>query len=421
MQEEGRVSVISDDDVVSPDIYANEARFHGMLAQLRKEAPVRWTAPTHYRPFWAVTRYADIQEIERASAQFIVGPRNRLQTLEEEERVREKTGGKPLMRTLPTMDDPDHKKYRLLTRNWFLPANLKKLEPQLIALVKEYLDALEQAGGEVEFVSEISLWIPLRVIMLILGIPKEDGMLMHRLTGQVFGPLDPATARDTAGHAIAEATAELFEYFGALLEERRKNPRDDLASVIANGKIDEDPLGHHEALSYCVSITAAGHETTASSIAGGLHALIGEPEQYAALRANPGILPGAIDEIFRFVSPVRSFIRVAVNDYELRDQTIRAGESVLLLYPSANRDEEVFEQPHQFRINRTRNAHMAFGFGPHMCLGHFLARLELKHFYTEFLSRVTRVQSAGEPTWLRANFLGGPKSLPVKCQFAPRA
>jgi cytochrome P450 len=412
------MSVISDDDVVSPDIYADEKRFHGMLAQLRQEAPVRWTAPAHYRPFWALTRYADIQEIERAPAQFIVGSRNRLQTIEEEERVRAKTGGKPLMRTLPTMDDPDHKKYRLVTRNWFMPANLRKLEPQLIALAKEYVDALEEAGGEVEFVNDISLWIPLRVIMLILGIPQGDGVLMHRLTGQVFGPLDPATARDSGGHAIAEATAELFAYFAALLAARRKDPRGDLASVIANARIDDEPIGDHEALSYCVTITAAGHETTASSMAGGLHALIGEPDQYAALRAQPQLLPGAIDEIFRYVSPVRSFIRVAVNDYQLRDHMIRAGDSVLLLYPSANRDEAVFEEPHQFNFNRAKNAHVAFGFGPHMCLGHFLARLELKHFYTEFLSRVTRVQSAGEPAWLRANFLGGPKSLPVKCHFA---
>ena len=408
---------ITDDDVVDPQTYADEARLHAMFAQLRRDDPVRWTAPARYRPFWAITRHADIQAIERNSTQFIVGPRNRLQTIDEESRVRAQTGGAPLMRTLPTMDDPDHKKYRLLTRNWFLPVSLKSWEPRIQALVKEYLDKLESSGGEAEFVNEISLWIPLRVIMLILGIPREDGLMMHRLTGQLFGPLDPDTARPTDGHAIAEAGAELFDYFKVHLERRRREPLEDLASVIANARIDDAPINLHEALSYCVTITAAGHETTASSLACGLHALVAHPEQYAALRADPDLLNSAVDEIFRFVSPVRSFIRVAVNDYELRGKTIKAGDSVLSLYPSANRDEDVFEDPQAFKITRARNPHIAFGFGPHMCLGHFLARMELKAFFGQFIARVERAELAGEPVWLRANFLGGLKRMDVRCHF----
>jgi cytochrome P450 len=411
---------ISDDDVVSPDLYADEEKLHQMFATLRREEPVRWTAPRQYRPFWAISKHADIQAIERDFSRFIVGPRNRLQSIEEEERVRAASGGIPLMRTLPTMDDPDHKKYRLLTRNWFLPANLKRLESQIQALVTEYLDLFESAGGEAEFVNQVSLWIPLRVIMLILGIPPEDGPMMHRLTGQLFSPLDSDTARATDGHAIAEAGAELFAYFKVLLAKRREDPREDLATAIANGRIDDAPINEHEALSYCVTITAAGHETTSSSIAGGLHALIKHPAQYAALRADPSLLGSTIDEIFRYVSPVRSFIRVAVNDYELRGKVIKAGDSVLLLYPSANRDEDVFEDSQAFRITRTKNSHMAFGFGPHTCLGHLLARMELKAFFSQFIARVESAELQGEASWLRANFLGGPKQMYVRCRFGSR-
>jgi cytochrome P450 len=408
---------ITDDDVVSPDLYADEEKLHRMFTALRRDEPVRWTAPQQYRPFWAISKHADIQAVERDFNQFIVGPRNRLQSLAEEERIRAVSGGAPLMRTLPTMDDPDHKKYRLLTRNWFLPASLKRLEPQIHALVTEYLNRLEKAGGEAEFVNEISLWIPLRIIMLILGIPLEDGPMMHRLTGQLFGPFDPDTARPSDGHAIAEAGAELFAYFKDLLGRRREDPQEDLASVIANGRIDDEPIKDHEALSYCVTITAAGHETTSSSIAGGLHALIKHPAQYAALRSDPTLLNSTVDEIFRYVSPVRSFIRVAVNDYELRGNLIKAGDSVLSLYPSANRDEEVFEDSQAFKITRSKNSHVAFGFGPHMCLGHFLARTELKAFFSQFIARVERMELTSEASWLRANFLGGPKKMQVRCWF----
>ena len=408
---------ISHNDVVEPAQYSDELRLHQMLAELRHSDPVRWTAPSEYRPFWALTKHADIMEVERQSSQFIVGPRNRSVTIEEEERVRAKTGGKPLMRTLPTMDDPDHRKYRNVTRRWFQPGSLRALEPQLAKLSKEYVDLIQEADGEIDFVREISVWFPLRVIMLILGVPEQDGEMMHRLTGQLFSPHDPDTARRTDGHAIAEAGAELFAYYKGLLEERRKSPRDDLASEIANAKIDNAPINDHEALSYCVSITAAGHETTAGAIAGGIDALSANPGQYGLLRSKPDLVTKAVDEILRYVSPVRSFIRVAVNDYELRGRQIRAGQSVMMIYPSANRDEDVFEHPHVLDIERANNEHIAFGFGPHVCIGLALARLEMKHFLREFASRVEQIELTQPTTWVKTNFLGGPKSMKVKCSF----
>jgi cytochrome P450 len=409
---------ISDDDIVDPGLYADEGRLHSMLSELRHTDPVRWTEPSDYRPFWALSKHADVMEVERQSSQFIVGPRNRLVTLEEEQRVRAKTGGKPLMRTLPTMDDPDHRKYRNVTRRWFQPGSLQALEPKLAALAKEYVDLLQAADGEVDFVKQVSVWFPLRVIMLILGLPEQDAEMMHRLTGQLFSPHDPDTARQTDGHAIAEAGAELFAYYRDVLQERRKNPRDDLASEIANATIDDAPINDHEALSYCVSITAAGHETTAGAIAGGIHALSANSGQYRLLRSKPHLLVKTIEEILRYVSPVRTFIRVAVNDYELRGKQIRAGQSVMMMYPSANRDEDVFDNPHAFNIERANNEHIAFGFGPHVCIGLALARLEMKHFLKEFATRIGQVELAEPTTWIKNNFLGGPKRMHVKCVFA---
>ncbi|WGD50062.1 cytochrome P450 [Bradyrhizobium sp. CB1650] len=409
---------ISHDDIIDPVLYSDEGRLHRMLSELRHTDPVRWTEPSNYRPFWALTKHADVMEVERQSSQFIVGPRNRLVTVEEEERVKAKTGGKPLMRTLPTMDDPDHRKYRNVSRRWFQPGSLQALELQLASLSKEYVDLMEAANGEIDFVRQVSVWFPLRVIMLILGLPEQDAEMMHRLTSQLFSPHDPDTARQTDGHAIAEAGAELFAYYRDVLEERRKNPRGDLASEIANATVDDAPINDHEALSYFVSITAAGHETTAGAIAGGIHALSASPDQYKLLRSNPNLLAKAVEEILRYVSPVRSFMRVAVNDYELRGQRIRGGQSVLMIYPSANRDEEVFEDPHAFNIERSSNEHIAFGFGPHVCIGLALARLEMKHFLKEFVTRINHVELAQPTIWVKNNFLGGPKRMKVSCTFA---
>jgi cytochrome P450 len=408
---------ISHNDVVDPVLYADEARLHQMLSELRRREPVRWTEPSNYQPFWALTKHADIMEGERQSSKFLVGPRNRLKTIEEEERVRAKTGGNALMRTLPTMDDPDHRKYRNVTRRWFQPGSLRALEPKLAALAKEFVDLIQETDEEIDFVKKVSVWFPLRVIMLILGMPEEDREMMHRLTGQLFSPDDPDIARQTEGHAIAEAGAELFAYLKDLLEDRRKNPCDDLASEIANAKIDDAPMADHEALSYCVSIMAAGHETTAGAIAGGIHALSANPEQFRLLRSNPDLVTRAVEEVLRYVSPVRTFIRVAVDDYELRGKKIEAGQSVMMIYPSANRDEEIFEDPQTFNIQRMNNEHIAFGFGPHVCIGLALARLELKHFLGEFAVRVGRVELTQPATWVKNNFLGGPKGMRVKCAF----
>jgi cytochrome P450 len=412
------MSTFSDNDIVSPEIYADEAKLHAMFAKLRREEPVRWTAPDEYRPFWALSKHSDIFEVERRNDIFKVGPRNRLMTIEEEKRISAETGGSRLIHTLPAMDDPEHAKFRGLTRNWFMPGNLKKLELKIAELANFYIDQLESGDSPIDFVKTVSLRLPLSVIMLILGIPEEHGDMLHRLTGELFSPHDPDTARPTDGHATAEAAKEFFNFYRQLVLERRKNPGDDLVSVIANATIDGSPISEHDALSYCVSITAAGHDTTAYSIAGGLHALILNPDQYKKLRVNPDLITSAVEEIVRYVAPVRNFMRVANEDYELRGKTIKAGQAVLSLFPSACRDEDVFENSNAFMVDRAPQANLAFGAGVHACLGMMLARMEIKHFFSAFISRVERPELAGETTWMRANFLGGPKKMPICCHFS---
>lgn len=407
----------TDNDIVSPDVYADEMKLHAMFAAMRRQEPVRWTTPDDYRPFWAITKYADIAEIERRTDIFRAGPRNRLLTVQEEELAKGMGGGR-LIQSLPSMDDPDHTKYRAITRKWFLPANLKILRYQIEKLAHKYLDRICD-GGEIEFVDTVALRLPLSVIMLILGIPESEMDTLHRLTGELFAPHDPDTARneDVAAGSAAAAT-EFMDYYARLIASRRGKDGNDLVTIIANATIDDAPISDRHALSYCVSITAAGHDTTASSIAGGLHALASTPGEYEKLRNNSDLVNTAVEEIFRYVSPVRNFMRVAIEDVTIRSQRIRAGEAVLNLYPSANRDEDAFKDGNLFKIDREARAHLAFGTGAHACLGMNLARMELQIFYTEFVKRVKEITLLGPVSWTRANFLGGPKSLPVKCDFA---
>jgi cytochrome P450 len=385
-----------------------------MLAELRSSDPVRWTEPRGYRPFWAITKYVDIVELEERNDIFLARPRNRLMQIEEEELISARTGGEPITRSLPTMDAPEHRKYRFVTQGRFAYGSLTNLESQIAAVIDQRLDLAASIQEPFDFVETVSLGIPLRVIMLILGIEESDGEMLHRLTGQVFSPLDPDTARETQGHGTAEAVDEFFAYFRKKIADRRALPTDDLLSVIANAHVDGFLIDEHIALSYCVSIIAAGHDTTASTIAGGLHALVSNPGQLDALRCGKADVSAAVEEMLRYVSPVRSFMRVANADYVLREKNLRAGDAVLLIYPSGNRDEEVFSDSQAFRLDRGKNGHMAFGAGPHMCLGQMLARLQLKIFVKRFLERVTSIELAGPTQWIEGNFLGGPKKMPVR-------
>jgi cytochrome P450 len=251
--------------------------------------------------------------------------------------------------------------------------------------------------------------------MQILGVPREDDHKMLAWTKAVTGSFDSEMSGGLSGVASRQAAIqEFFRYFGVLSAERRRNPTDDLATVIANAKLDGKDIGEFQASSYYFIIATAGHDTTSSTVAGGLLALLKNPKELAKLRNNLDLLPGAIEEMLRWVSPVTHFFRTATEDYVLRGKHIKAGDSLMLSYPSANRDEEVFPDPFAFKVDRTPNRHVAFGYGPHLCLGMHLAKMEMKALYRELLSRLEDIELAGEPAWIKANLVTGLKRLPIR-------
>ncbi|MEP0709553.1 MAG: cytochrome P450 [Parvibaculum sp.] len=412
-----------DNAIVDPKVYASVDGFHELFAKLRKEEPVRWTEPDGYRPFWTVSKHADIMEVERQNDKFLNDPRLTLQTIETEEQVREFTGGSDkLIRSLVDMDNPDHRNYRGLTQAWFMPPNLKAIASRVDALAEKYVDRLEQKGGECDFVSDVAVWYPLRVIMTVLGVPEEDEPIMLKLTQELFGATDPDMKRSEESTITVNTVTEFFNYFTAITEDRRANPKDDVASVIANATIDGEPIGHVEAMGYYIIVATAGHDTTSSTAAGGLLALMQNPDQFAKLKSDPDrYLPGAIDEMIRWTTPVKHFFRTAAEDYELRGKKIRKGDNLLMCYWSANRDEDVFDDPFTFDIKRSPNKHLAFGYGAHLCLGQHLAKMEIKALYKELLARLDHIELAGDPAWVEASFVSGLKRLPVRYSMKRKA
>lgn len=407
-----------DDMIASPAIHADPKAFDALFTRLRAEDPVRWTEPSDFRPFWTVSKYADIQAVER-DPNFLNAPRLILRTRALEEQTRAATGGSSvLLRSLVNMDPPDHFAYRRLAQTWFTPQRIRLLEADCRALARECVDAMLERGDACDFVADVAVWYPLRVIMRTLGLPRADEPLMLKLTQEIFGSDDPEIRAKRPHVDLAASVAEFQAFFRELSAARRANPTDDLATVIATADIDGRPIADHEALSYYILVATAGHDTTSSTAAGGLLALIDHPEEYARLRADPSLLPAAVEEMTRWVSPVRHFFRTAREDGTLRGRRIAAGDNLMMCYPSANRDEEAFDAPFAFRVDRAPNRHIAFGYGPHLCLGQHLARMEVRVFFEELLARVDGFERAGAPAWLQSSFVSGLKTLPIRFRAA---
>ena len=404
-----------DNAIVDPACWADEQGIHEQLRWLRQNDPLRFLEPEGFDPFWCVTRYNDIKAIAGNKQVFINDPRPTLAPKGMTEIVEMMTGRKHLVRSLVQMDDPDHTKYRMLTQGWFMGTNLRKLQTQVDELAAMYVDRLGELGGECDFVKDVAIWYPLRVIMTILGVPEEDEGLMLKLTQELFGSSDPDNQRSFEPEDFMQVVADFESYFARLTEARRQHPRDDAATLIANAEIDGQPIPELEANGYYMIIATAGHDTTSASTSGGLLALLENPEQLNKLKADPeGLMPTAVDEMIRWVSPVRHFMRTATEDYDLNGTTIRKGDSVILWYPSANRDEEVFAAPDEFQVDRKDARQLAFGFGSHVCLGQHLARMEMSSLYRQILDRVDYIELAGEPEYVQSTFVGGLKSLPFR-------
>ena len=420
-----------DNTLVDPLAMADGDAIHAAYGELRATDPLHWTQPDGYRPFWSVTRHADIMAVEKNSERFVNRFRTYLTPAEGEQQMLAMTGDSHMFRTLVDLDDPMHRKLRRLTHDWFLPANLRKLEPQIAALAKQHVDHMASLGGKCDFVNEVALWYPLRVIMLILGLPAEDEKLMMQMTQEIFGPQDPdVVARSNIITAAENAPSgdkqvdlfalvqKFFVYFNNVIVDRRANPKDDLATVIALGKIDGELIPEKEAISYYAITATAGHDTTSSTAAGGLLALIQNPAELAKLKADPSLIPQAIEEMIRWVTPVKHFMRTATEDCELGGKAVKEGDGLALFYWSGNRDAEVFDEPFAFKVDRANNPQVAFGNGIHLCLGLHLARMELRILFTELLSRLESVELAGTPKNSTSVFVSGLKTLPIKFKMS---
>jgi cytochrome P450 len=313
------------------------------------------------------------------------------------------------------MDEPDHKAYRAVTAEWFLPKSIGRYEARVQDLSKRYVDRMVELGGECDFARDIAMQLPLNVILAILGLPESDYPRMLKLTQELFGASDPELSRGMDLESLVEVVTDFFTYFTQLTADRRATPTEDLVSVIANATINGEEMPLMETISYYVIAATAGHDTTASAMAGGMQALLENPDQLARLQADPSLVPTAVDEMIRWVTPVKHFMRTLTTDYTLASgHSFHEGEHVLLSYPSANRDEAVFDDPFRFDVGRTPNKHLAFGFGVHYCLGVQLAKMELKAFYGELIPRLEHAELAGRPELMQTLFVGGLKRLPIR-------
>lgn len=392
-----------------PSAYTDDAKFHAALAHLRTNAPVSWVEVPSYQPFWAVTKHADIMAIERADDVFTNAPRPVLVTAADDER--QAAVG---VRTLIHMDDPEHRVMRAIGADWFRPKAMRALKVRVDELARIYVDKMLDAGGECDFVQEIAVNYPLYVIMSLLGVPEADFPLMLSLTQELFGNDDDEFKRAADEGDTMTALLEMFQYFSELTAARRENPTGDLASAIANARVDGQPLNDIETVSYYAIVAAAGHDTTSATISGGMLALLENPAELERLRSDPRLMATAVEEMIRWVTPVKAFMRTAAIDTVVRDIPVAAGESVLLSYPSGNRDEDIFDEPFRFDVGRDPNKHVAFGYGVHFCLGAALARMEINSFFSELIPRLDSIELTGSPQHTATTFVGGLKHLPVR-------
>jgi len=403
--------------LIDPAQYAAHGYPHEIWTRLRREDPVHRVEDNPQMPFWAITRHADIAAIGKTPEKFVNGTTLLIQT------EPQPPGSEMFPKTLIEMDPPKHGKYRKIVSKRFTPGALKRWHKDIERIGKEIVDGLLEHGdqGSVDFVEKVSAPLPIAVIAWLLGLPRSDWKLLFDWTNRTIGAGDPeyqVPGEDSAATG-RQAMIELFQYFAKLVEEKKKNPADDLVSLFAHAEVDGEKLPMMDVLAYCLIIVVAGNETTRNATSGGMLALAQHPEQLAKIQKNPALLPSAIEEILRWVSPIIHFARTATEDVELHGKKIRKGDQLALYYPSANRDESVFDDPFAFKVDRDPNRHLAFGIGEHFCAGAHVARLELEVAFKTLLPRLTQLELAGPVSRLHSNLVGGIKHLPIRYKLKP--
>jgi cytochrome P450 len=383
-----------------PAAYADPDAWHATAKQIREESPILRVTLDGYPAFWAITTHADVMTIERNPETFTNAP---LPVLAPQANLA--AAAEPPVKTLIQMDGDQHKAHRNIVNDWFKPGNLRAMQDRIDELAEESVDRMAALGGRCDFVNDVALHYPLQVILSILGLPEDDFARMLKLTQELFGAEDPDIGRMGEDQSIFAG-------------QRRTDPTGDLASVIANAELEGALLSDMDMLGHYVIIATAGHDTTSNAIGGGMLALLEQPDQLELLRAEPDLIDNAADEFIRFVSPVKHFARTCQEQFTLGAVTFEPGDLLYLSYASANRDEAVFPDASRLDVRRDNAAtHLAFGFGRHFCLGAHLARMEIRALFKELLGRLEHIELAGEPTWIKASFVQGPKSIPIRYQL----
>jgi cholest-4-en-3-one 26-monooxygenase len=394
-------------DISDADTYARGVP-HETFRALRARDPVHLQKEAKGRGYWAFTRYEDIVAASKDPLRFSSarGGTN-VEDFSEEDLS--------LIRLIMlNMDPPQHAKFRRLVNYGFTPLVISFLEPRIRAVTTQILDRIAHRG-EVDFVPAVAAELPLQVIAELLGIPMEDRVKVFDWSNRLIGFDDPEF--DTSTEDAKVAATEVWNYANQLAEVRKHHEGQELVSILMNAEVDGFRLTEGEFDAFFLMLIVAGNETTRNLISGGMLALFEHPEERARLAADPELMPTAVEEMLRWVTPVTCFRRTAACDTEMRGVKIRKDDKVVLYYASANRDESVFPHPDRFDVRRTPNEHLAFGVGEHFCLGSSLARLEIRIVFTELLRRFPDIVLAGPVSRLRSNFLNGIKHMPVR--FTP--
>ena len=421
---------IEDINLNDPELFKNN-QSHELFRRLRRESPVHWNpGGDTWSGFWSITKYEDIRYVAHHTEMFIsskgiVGPGLRPDAMtklmaEDPATASQASGGNA---SIITMDPPRHVKMRRLVNKRFTPRAVNAMEDEIRRITNQILDKIADRGS-CDFVLDVASQLPLAVICHMMGLEEEAWPVMFNLTNKVLGSGDPEYQTDVPeeerGTAAAARTTALAGIMGMLaffrerLEELRQHPGDDMVSLLLESEIDGEKLSESDVLQFCFLLVVAGNETTRNGISGGLQVLCEHPAEKRRLLENPDLMESAVEEILRWVSPLHHMARSAVVDAEVGGQQIKAGDRLIMWYPSANRDEDIFDDPYRFDITRSPNEHLAFGIGEHFCLGAGFARKELKVMFQELFRRFPDIELDGEPERLRSTFINGIKHLPVR-------
>jgi len=408
----------------NPATFAERGAVDALLCEVRRDYPLAQAEVPGYDPHWIVSRHADIQEVARQNELFHNADRSATVIPQAGEAlVSEFTDGDyNLFRSLVQLDGAEHKAHRRVLFQALASQSVTRMAENVRASARAQLAALRDAGGEIDWAKAVATPYPLQVVLDVIGVPRVDHPRMLRLTQWLFSWADPDLCRPGTDPAHPEQQPrtwkivldEFDDYYSALLEARRREPKDDLATLIANAAIDGGPMAHSRAISYCAILATAGHDSTAHTTATAMWELAENPALLGALKADPSLIPNFVEEAIRWTTPVKHFVRHATADCTLAGQAIARGDRLYLSYPSGNRDDAEFDEPFSFRLDRTRNRHVGFGYGGHVCLGQHLARLEMRTLWEELLPALASVEMAGEGRLIASEFVSGPKSVPVR-------